>query len=349
MKQRLSIYWVACGVAAATLAAAGGGPLTFVVGVTPADQKPEAAVVARDPASTRTANRIAIIDVQGMLINAKRRGLLSQRENPVAELSEKLKLAADDADVKAVILRINTAGGAVTASDIMYREIRRFREETGKPVVALMMDMATSGGYYVSLSADRIVAHPTTVTGSVGVILQVVSLQPALQNIGVTADAITSGANKAAGNPLAPFTPAQRQTLQTLVDDFYQRFRDLVRDRRPDIDPQQFDTITDGRVFSGDQAHALKLVDELGDLHTAWAEAKSLAGVEAANLVLYHSPLAYVASPYAAAPTHVEMNDADEAGEMNLLQLNLGASGASGAAGDMGLPAAFLYLWRPGL
>ena len=101
------------------------------------------------------------------------------------------------------MLRLNTPGGGVTASDIMYREVQRFRRDTGKPVVALMQDVAASGGYYLACSADHIVAHPTTVTGSIGVIIQTVSLGPALERLGIETDAITSGDLKDSGNPWA--------------------------------------------------------------------------------------------------------------------------------------------------
>ena len=260
-------------------------------------------------------------------------------------MNEKLRLAAEDSNVKAIIIRLNTPGGTVTASDIMYRQIERFRKTTIKPVVVLMMDIATSGGYYIALASDHIIAYPTTVTGSVGVILQIVSLQPALQNIGITADAITSGDNKAAGSPLAPFKPEQRQTLQDLVDDFYQRFVALVETKRLDIPEDQFKLVTDGRVFSGEEAYALKMVDSLGDLYTAWTKAKELAGIDAADLVLYHRPMRYVGSPYSHAPiSETASASAQIETQVNMLQVNL-----NGAASGTGLPAAFLYVWRPDL
>lgn len=320
-------------------------PLTFTVGLTPADQAFTEKLVDTDP-QQRTNDKIAIVDINGLILNTRPKGFLSEGTNPVADLQEKLRLAANDPDVKAVILRVNTPGGTVTASDVMFREVERFKKRTGKPVVVLMMDLATSGGYYVSLAGDHLIAYPTTITGSVGVIVQVVSLQPALSNIGITADAITSGSNKAAGNPLAPFTPDQRQTLQALVDDFYAKFRNQVRTHRPQIPADQFDMITDGRVFSGTEALKLKLIDEIGDLYTAWDQAKVMSGVEAANLVLYHRPMRYVGSPYSRDSTEPAYEQTqDIATQINVLQVNLESSDAFGATGGAG----FWYVWRADL
>jgi len=310
--------------------AAGCGPTTLVIGLTPGDKKLEKTVVLDEPGE----RQVLIVDLDGVLVNAARRGLLRERENPVAELQEKLRYAAQDDAVDAVILRVNSPGGTVTASDIVYREVRRFREQTGKPVVALMMGVAASGGYYVALAGDEIVAHPTTITGSVGVIVQTVSLQPALARLGVRTDAIKSGPNKDAGSPLSTLTAEQRATLQALVNDFYDRFVGLVADARPGIQPSDLPAVTDGRVFSGSAAVELGMVDRTGDLHDAHARAKALAGLDAADLILYHRPLDYVASPYAAAPRGPHGTT-----QVNLAQFNLDAGL------NAGLPAGAYYLW----
>lgn len=318
--------------------------MTFTVGVSPSDQRLVESVVEHDPAAGHAwrTKRVAIIDIDGVLVNSKETGILSQSPNPVAVLHEKLRLAGEDNRVVAVILRMNTPGGTVTASDIMFREIERFKREHGKPVVVMMMDLCTSGGYYAALAGDAIVAYPTTVTGSIGVLVQIVSLQPALTRIGITADAIKSGPNKAAGNPFAPFTAEQRETFEQLVADFYQRFKTKVREHRPQIPTADFALVTDGRVFSGEVAKRLGLVDKLGDLYTAWAQAKQLAGVDAADLVIYHRSLQRVDSPYGS--TNSVSVDAKEQAmtQINMVQLNV--TGPAGA-----LPAGFYYLWRPDL
>ena len=133
--------------------------------------EPVEETVVTDAKNWLCCNKIAIIDVSGMIINARNSGLFGDGDNPVSLFKERLDAAADDRHVKAVILRINSPGGAVTASDIMYKELLNFREHTGKPVVVCMMDVAASGAYYLSMAADYVYAHPTTVTGSIGVIM----------------------------------------------------------------------------------------------------------------------------------------------------------------------------------
>ena len=274
----------------------GCGPTTITIGP-PGPGRLKSKTVLSDGAFV--TQRIALVDMTGMIYNANKPSLLSPGENPVSLLHEKLEMAAKDQKVKAVILRINSPGGTVTATDVMYRQVMRFKTKTSKPVIALMMDVAASGGYYLACSADQIVAYPSTVTGSVGVLLQTVSLKPALTKIGIHAETFTSGPNKDVGSFLSTLTDEHRTILQNLVDDFYRRFVEVVRERRPAIPNDQFDTVTDGRVLSGDQALKRGLVDQIGDLHSAFELAKSVAKVRRADLVLYHRPMAYVGSPYA--------------------------------------------------
>ena len=315
----------------------GCGPLTFVVGVSPGEQTLQAKAVATDD---KPQGLVAVVDVTGVIVNAQTPGLLQSGPNPVAELHELLDLAGRDGRVKAVVLRINSPGGGVTASDMMYREVQRFRRETGKPVVALLMDVAASGGYYLACASDEIVAYPTTVTGSVGVIIQTVSVKPALDRWGIEATTITSGDAKAAGTPLSTLTDEQQAILRGMVGDFFQRFRDVVTTARPGIDESAYDRVFDGRVFSGVDAAELGLVDELGDIYTAFDRAKQRAGMKRAALIVYHRPVEYVASPYAAAPP--APGSPPQGTQINLAQLNL-----NGEGGGLGLPVGFYYLWRP--
>lgn len=312
------------------VALGGCGPITFVVGVTPGDQTLTSTTVRSERGAG--LSKVAIVDVSGMLMNASRPGLLREGENPVSLLQEKLDAAAGDGSVRAIILRLNTPGGTVTASDVMYREVLRFKERTGKPVVVLMMDVAASGGYYLACAGDHLVAYPTTVTGSIGVIVQTVSVKQGLSWIGISTEAITSGPNKEAGSPLSELKDEHRAILRGLVDDFYGRFTQVVREHRPGLDADRFATLTDGRVFSGLQAAEAGLVDQVGDLDDAFAKAKSLAGLSAADLILYHRPLSYVGSPYAAAPpinTGTQIN-------LHAPDLPLGETSAG-----------FYYLWQP--
>ncbi len=315
----------------------GCGPLILAIGTVPGGQQLRATVV--DSEGGWHAGRIAIIDVSGLIVNAPRHGLLRDGDNPVSLLDEELKMARMDSRIRAVILRLNTPGGTVTASDAMYRQVQRFKRQTGKPVVALIMDVGASGGYYLACAADRIIAYPTSVVGSIGVIMQTISVKTALGRIGVETKALTTGPNKAAGSPFNTLTDEQQVVLQRLVDDFYRRFRAVVRDARPKIPADRFDTLTDGRVLSGDQAVKAGLIDQVGDLYDAREIAKQLAHIRRADLIRYHRPIQYVGSPYAAAPGHES-----HAGQtqINIAQFNLGRPFGDAFTG-------FWYLWRPGM
>lgn len=315
--------------------AVGCGPATFVVGVTPGDQK--LAETQVQPATGRTKAKVVIVDVTGMIHNGRTPGLLRDGENPVSRFRESLDKAAADKQVKAIIVRLNSPGGAVTASDAMYRDLKSFKRKTNKPVVILMMDVAASGGYYVACAGDHIVAYPSTVTASIGVIIQTVSLQPALSSIGIQTEAITSGPNKDAGSPLSEMSESHRVVLQSMVDEFYASFTQIVRAARPGMTEADFKEATDGRIVSGQQAKDMGLIDQLGDLDDAFAKAKSRANISDAALIRYHRPLEYVGSPYAAAP------QAQPSGtQVNLV--NLEAAGLGGLT-----EPGFFYVWLPGV
>jgi protease IV len=333
---------VVCGVLAMSLA--GCGVTTFVVGLAPGDQELTSTVVETDGSWVK--DRVAMVDLSGLIFNGRKPGLLSEGDNPVSDLTEKLEEARNDERVKAVILRINSPGGTVTASDAMYREVRRFREGCNKPVVALIMDVGASGGYYVACAADKIVAYPTSITGSIGVIVQTISVKDGLSRIGIHAEAITSGPNKETGSPLTDMTDSQRQVLRGLVDDFYRQFSGIVKERRPAIPADKFAMVTDGRVVSGAQAVGLGLIDVTGDLRSTFELAKQMAGIPKAKLIVYHRPLAYIGSPYAAspvgAPGYSNGGGASAGGtQINIAQFNLADSLQWSTAG-------FYYLWDPG-
>ncbi|MDH3583220.1 MAG: signal peptide peptidase SppA [Phycisphaerae bacterium] len=321
---------------AAVAGLVGCGPITFTVGSGPDAGSIQSTVVERDGAFV--SNQVALVDVSGLIHNGRRRGLLSESENPVGRLHEQLEAARSDPRIKAVILRLNTPGGTVTASDVMYRQVQRFRRRSGKPVVALMMDVAASGGYYLACACDRVVAYPTSITGSIGVIMQTVSFKPALDRIGIRADAITSGPNKAAGSPLGELTAEHRRLLQEMVNDFYAAFVKVVAEARPQLAGEQLARATDGRVFTGTQALGAGLVDATGDLYDAFALAKQLAGVQRAHLVMLHRPGRSVGSVFAAG-----------GGPPAGLQVNLAQFNLPGLVEAGDTPLLFMYVWRPQL
>ena len=186
-----------------------------------------------------------------------------------------LKSANEDEDVKAIILHVNSPGGSVFASDEIYLQI----QEIEKPIIAAMGSIATSGGYYVSAPTDEIWAGPSTLTCSVGVILQFLNLEGFSEEYGVTAITITSGKFKDTGNPFREFNEEERALLQELVDEFYDGFVDVVAEGR-DMTKESVREIADGRICSGRQAQEMGLVDNLGYLPDVIDRAAELGGID---------------------------------------------------------------------
>ena len=157
------------------------------------DPGPMVAAIVEASPNGDASHRVAVIDVDGLILNQNVEGLYDSGENPVAGFREKLEAAAVDGRVVAVVLRIHSPGGGVTACDILADELRRFKTATHKPVVACLMDVAASGAYYLAVGADRIVAHPTTLTGGVGAIFNHVNLEDAMAQLNMLVDPIKSG------------------------------------------------------------------------------------------------------------------------------------------------------------
>jgi protease-4 len=313
------------------LLAGGCTRMRFVVEAVPAEDELTETEVFRDVGARKSGAKFVLVDVNGLIIDQERPGLLRRGENPVSRFTESLRKAADDSRVRGLIVRINSPGGGVTATDVMYRELVRFKETTDRPVVVLMADVAASGGYYLACGGDEIVAHPTSITGSIGVIVQTFNFSEGMRKIGIEADAITSGPNKSMGSPFEPMPPEHRALLQGLVDEFYESFVALVVERRPQLASADMKWIMDGRVITGRRAAEVGAVDCVGGLDIAYERVKARAGVVQARLVKYHRPIEYVGSAYSAAPA---------AGtQFNLLQLNL-------AGLDLEQPG-FYYLWDP--
>ena len=198
----------------------------------------------------------------------------SMGENPVDLLREKLDAVAADRQICAVVMRINSPGGGVTASDVMFHELHAFRQRTGKPVVAYLLELSTGGAYYLATAADTIYAHPTTITGGVGVILNLYNLQDTMAQINIYSQPIKAGEMIDMGTSTRELTPEARQLLQQMADEFHQRFQRAVVARRPGVKADE-PTNFDGRVFSATQAAERGLVDRVGYLEEAIREAQT--------------------------------------------------------------------------
>ena len=278
--------------------------------------------------------KILLMDVSGVLSDESVRPILgtpAPHVPIVARVREELQKAEEDDNVKALIVRINSPGGTITASDLIYREIDTFKTRRKVPVIAVTMDVAASGGYYAALAADRIIALPTTVTGSIGVIMLTVNAQGLMEKIGVAPMAIKSGEMKDAGSPFRPLTAQERAVFQSVIDEMYGRFVALiVRSRR--IPEDRVRTFADGRIYTAEQARALGLVDEIAYMDDVVAAARKAAGVDDARVVMYQRPKEYRSNFYSAAPAPVPGL------ETSLQQLTALVSGSG---------PSFLYLWWP--
>ena len=231
--------------------------------------------------------KIALIDIDGAITGRATGGFLSSVPNTVAEIKMRLQRAASDSNVKAVVLRISSPGGEVTACDLIYSEVMQLRENNDLPVVACIMDQGASGGYYIACAANKIYAHPTSIVGSIGVILQSFDVSELLEKVGIAVSPVKSAEKKDINSIFRPQTEEERQLLQQLVDDMYGRFVDIVDKSRESLNREQVLALADGRVVSGVQAAESKLVDSIGYLQDAIDEAASLADIEDPRVIRY--------------------------------------------------------------
>ena len=285
--------------------------------------------------SGKGRDKILLIDVSGVLSTEEQGGAFSFRKEAsiVARIREELKKAATDKRIKGLILRVNSPGGTVTSSDIIYREIKRFKEKKGLPVIACIMELAASGGYYVSLASDTIIAHPTSVTGSIGVIALKFNAKGLMEKIGIEDETIKAGDKKDLWSPFRPSTEEERKIMQNMLDDFHGKFMDVVAEGRKKLTREQIKVLADGRIYSAEQALKEKLIDGIGYLDDVIELVKKKAGVDKAKVIIYHRPYSYKNNIYSRMPNSDFKN-------INLVNLDLG-----GLLDDMGLR--FMYLWLP--
>jgi protease-4 len=215
--------------------------------------------------------KVAIVELEG---------LIAETDDLVRELRQH----RDNPSIKAVVIRINSPGGVVAPTQEVYDAIRRLRE-AGKPVVASLGAVAASGGYYIAVGADQIYANPGSLTGSIGVIMQMANLDSLMKKVGVEYVVVKAGAYKDIGNISRPMTVEERRVLQTLLDDVHGQFIDAVASGRK-LSRDDVVSFADGRIFSGAQAKSMAMVDELGSLDDAVNAAGKLAGLKVPPRVL---------------------------------------------------------------
>jgi protease-4 len=192
---------------------------------------------------------------------------------------EELKKYKENPSVKAILIRINSPGGAVVPSQEIYEEVQKIRKETGKKVIISMGTLAASGGYYIASASDRIVANPGTLTGSIGVIMELMNVEGLFKKVGLESVVIKSGLRKDVGSPFRSMTKEEREYLQSVMDDVHLQFIEAVVKGRG-LKKEEVTALADGRVFTGKQALEYKLVDELGDLEDAILVAAKMVGIK---------------------------------------------------------------------
>jgi protease-4 len=212
-----------------------------------------------------SGEKIAVVELKGVILNSE-------------ETVRQLKKYRDDKSIKGILFRIDSPGGGVVASQEIFEEVKKVREQ-GKPIVVSMGSLAASGGYYVSCPANKIVANPGTLTGSIGVISQFMRYDSLLGKIGVQVNTIKSGKLKDAGSPFRPMTESDRAYFQQLMDDVHQQFITAVEKERK-LSRDSVLKYADGRVFTGEQALAIGLIDTIGTLEDAKKITARLAGIK---------------------------------------------------------------------
>lgn len=217
-------------------------------------------------------DKVALITVEGVILDSK-------------DVIEQLDKHRTNPSVKAIVLRINSPGGGVAPSQEVYEELLKTRQVNKKPIVASVGSLAASGGYYIASAADLIVANPGSITGSIGVLLQVPNISGLLQKIGVKSVVVKSGEHKDLASPTREMTDAERAILQRMLDDVHNQFIDVVATRRQ-MDRRKVEAMADGRIFSGREAQSLGLVDQLGNLQDAIERAATLAGIRGKPTVI---------------------------------------------------------------
>lgn len=293
--------------------------------------RPETEPLEERVISGRGRDKVLLLNISGVLTRwakARTLDLFPSEDNLLSRLTEALDKARKDDRIKAIIVQVDSPGGSVAVSDAVYHELVRFKRETGVKMVCLLMEVAASGGYYVALAGDEILALPTSLTGSIGVIVLRFNLAGLLAKIGVKAEPTVSGEHKDMWSPFRPASEEEERITKAIVDDYFKRFTGLVRQSRKGLDPERLDRVFSGRVFSADQALELGLIDGLAYPDQALARAKELAGLDEAKLVAYQRPDDYRPNVYSGGPGVTASTEID---------LLMNSSGLN-----------FMYLWRPG-
>ncbi len=276
-----------------------------------------------------------MIPVKGTISDSSKDLSLSRKPSMVQTIVSQLRKAEKDKDIKAVILEIDSPGGSVTASDMLYHEIVRFKERSGVKLAAVMMGVAASGGYYIALPADFILAHPTSITGSIGVIFLRPNLSGLMGKIGLEVEVDKSGKNKDMGSPFRKATGEEQQIVQSLIDELAARFLTLVVSHRK-LSDETKSKISSARIYAAEDALRLGLVDQVGYLDDAIKKTAQMTG-------LPENPKVVVYRRSEVADDNLYNTTSSKPGILEINVIDLGLTEAIPP-----LRSGFYYLWLPG-
>jgi protease-4 len=231
--------------------------------------------------------KVLLLPVNGVISDEPKKGLVRTLPSGVQQVVAQLNKAEKDKDIKVVLIKINSPGGTITASDILYNELMSFKQRTGTKIAVMMMDVAASGAYYIALPADMIMAHPTTITGSVGVLYLKPELFGLMDKFGIGVDVIKFGKHKDMGSPFRVYTEEEQVLIHNLTDELGERFLTLVQKHRH-LKENDLEEVKKARVFLSREALKLGLLDKVGYLPDAIVEAKKLAELTADSKVIVY-------------------------------------------------------------
>ena len=275
--------------------------------------------------------KILLIDIDGPISNRPKKTLVGFRSDTgmVDRIREILKKAENDKNIKGILLRVNSPGGTVTSSDIIYHEIKSFKERFKVKVYVSVIDVAASGGYYVALAGDRIMVHPTSLVGSIGVLALKLNLESLMDKVGVEWEVVKSSKKKDFMSPFRPLTKEERVLFQETIDRYYDRFVDLVVLNRDGLDVKEVRALADGRVYNARQALNNHLVDSIGYLKDLVELAKKELDQPDLKVVTYSRPREYKSNYYSSMGSTPKIN---------LINLDLGFDWNQ-------ISPQFLFLW----
>jgi protease-4 len=283
--------------------------------------------------------KVLLIDLDGVISFKDERESLISRKGPskVAFFREALLKAEADPEIAGLIVRINSPGGTVAASDTIYHEIMSFKDKRKIPVYAYIMELGASGGYYVASAADRIIASPTAITGSIGVIAVKLNMEGLFSKIGISDETYKSGPKKDAWTPFRPSSAEEKKMLQEIVDRLYARFLGVVYlGRQKVLTEEEVRSLADGRIVTADDALKARLIDETAYLDETIHAMKKALHTENARVVTYVRPKTFTSNIYSEYPeTPVQGRQV-----INLISMN-------GEDLTLFSGVQFMYLWNP--